>query len=642
MQLSIVIVNYKVPYFMEHCLSSVMAASKHIQTEVIVVDNASGDESVFLIQQYFPEVIVIANTTNVGFAQANNQGLAIAKGEYILYLNPDTILPEDALQQSINTLKANKNIGALGVRLIDGKGQYLPESKRGFPSLFTAFYKITGIYRLAPKHAVLNKYYMGSVSQHTSGVVDVLPGCFMLMPRDVINKVGGFSNDYFMYGEDIDLSYMVQQAGFNNYYLASTTIIHYKGESTKKGSLNYVRLFYQAMIIFAQKHFTSSKQKIYIPFIKIAIILRATLGVLVAALSKLLLPLLDACIMLLCLQGTKQLWLTYIKPLTNYTAPIIHLFFAIYILVWLVSIYFSGGYDTPLKKVNILKGISVGAIVILVVYGLLPESVRFSRGITLLGATSSAVCIWLIRWVLQALGVQQVKGNAASNNIMVVSEHAQSYNNVLAILHKAGVHKDVVGNICMQHLKPNDMGSITDISTLLPIHYISEVIFTYPDASYHTIISTMQHLGTEYNYKLYSQHALSIIGSNSKNTAGDLYTELQHYNIATAMGVRNKRMFDIMASLILILLYPIIIFILKNKKVLQQCLLVLLGKYTWCHYKQADNLIQQLPRIKQGVYEPLQHMPTNNTTAHQININYAKHYSIALDIRYMWQALSNL
>lgn len=258
LQLSVIIVNYNVKYFLEHCLYAVYKAISAIKAEIIVIDNASSDGSMEYLLYKFPEVIFIDNPVNLGYAKANNQGLKQARGEYILFLNPDTIVPEDCFDICMRFLESHPKAGACGVRMLDGSGRYLPESKRAFPSLQTSFYKMSGLTKLFPQSKTFARYYLGHFSENEDKEVDVLSGAFFMVRMKVLKQTGGFDEQFFMYGEDIDLSYRIQQAGYVNYYLAATSIIHFKGESTKKGNLNYVRLFYKAMSIFVNKHFTGS------------------------------------------------------------------------------------------------------------------------------------------------------------------------------------------------------------------------------------------------------------------------------------------------------------------------------------------------------------------------------------------------
>ncbi|MFC4632381.1 glycosyltransferase family 2 protein [Dokdonia ponticola] len=247
-QLSVVIVNYNVRHFLELCLHSVQAATTMIDAEIIVVDNASADDSCEMVKMLFPEVILIDNTDNVGFSAANNQGVAIAKGDYVCILNPDTCVTEETFTKLLAFANMTPKMGAVGTRLIDGTGRFLPESKRNLPTPKVAFQKIFGSG---------TSYYVDHLSQTAVGPVTVLVGAFLFLKRSVYQEVGGFDEQYFMYGEDIDLSYTIAKAGYQNYYFGETTVLHYKGESTAKDA-TYRKRFYGAMRIFYQKHFNSN------------------------------------------------------------------------------------------------------------------------------------------------------------------------------------------------------------------------------------------------------------------------------------------------------------------------------------------------------------------------------------------------
>ncbi len=245
MKLSVVILNYNVSYFLQQCIRSVQKALENWDAEIIVIDNDSKDDSCQMVKNLFPNVILIENKENVGFSKANNQAVAVAKGEYICILNPDTAVAEDTFRLAIEYSESIQNMGALGVYLMDGTGNFLPESKRNLPTPKVSLMKLTGFAK---------KYYSNHISETSKGEVEVLVGAFMLVKRSIYNEVGGFDEDYFMYGEDIDFSYKITQAGYKNHYLGNATVLHYKGESTKKDDLYFER-FYGAMQIFYRKHF---------------------------------------------------------------------------------------------------------------------------------------------------------------------------------------------------------------------------------------------------------------------------------------------------------------------------------------------------------------------------------------------------
>lgn len=259
MKLSVVIVNYNVKYYLEQCLytlyKAIDTASRDFSTEVIVVDNASTDGSGTYIPQRFPKLTYIYNTENKGFSRANNQAIKQARGEYILLLNPDTVIPEDTLLKVVAYMDSHSKAGAAGVRMITGNGRFLPESKRGYPTLGAAFGKLFKIDRLFPNSKSLNGYYRHTLDENDFHQVEVLSGAFMMLRRSVLENIGFLDEDFFMYGEDIDLSCRILSVGYENHYLPYS-ILHYKGESTSKQSYKYIRSFYGAMNIFYSKHNT--------------------------------------------------------------------------------------------------------------------------------------------------------------------------------------------------------------------------------------------------------------------------------------------------------------------------------------------------------------------------------------------------
>lgn len=286
MLLSVIIVNFNVKYFLEQCLLSLENALKGIDAEVWVIDNCSTDGSAEFFKDRFPKVQFVWNDKNVGFGKANNQILDRVTGEYVLFLNPDTLLPENGLHHCLEYLMQHKTVGALGVRMIDGSGQYLPESKRGFPSPLTSFFKLSGFAALFPRSKWFARYYLGHLSETQTNEVDVLAGACLFVSRKALEITKGFDEAFFMYGEDVDLSYRIQLAGFKNVYFPDVTIMHFKGESTQKGSLKYVQLFYGAMTLFVKKHYGKGFARCYAWLIQGAIQLKSSFGLLSNNLKK--------------------------------------------------------------------------------------------------------------------------------------------------------------------------------------------------------------------------------------------------------------------------------------------------------------------------------------------------------------------
>ena len=287
MELSVVIVNYRVKYLLEQTLRSVEQAMQDMTGEVIVVDNLSGDDSIAFSRERHPGVTFIENQENVGFARANNQAIMQARGEFTLILNPDTIITPQCLQEDIAWMRSHPKCGAIGARMMDGNGVFLPESKRAFPTPWVSFCKIFGLSKLFPRSPWFAKYHLRYLSDLEPQCIDILSGAYMFCRTDVLQQLGGFDEDFFMYGEDIDLSYRIVKAGYENWFLP-TPMIHYKGESTKKDSMRYVRIFYDAMLIFYRKHFPRFNL-IFYPFVKLGVVVRAGMAM-VKRLVKRMLP----------------------------------------------------------------------------------------------------------------------------------------------------------------------------------------------------------------------------------------------------------------------------------------------------------------------------------------------------------------
>ncbi len=257
MQLSVIILNYNVRFFLEQCVLSVQKALEQIDGEIIVIDNNSSDSSCEMMQQLFPSIKLIQNKENLGFPKGNNIAVAEAKGDYICILNPDTIVAEDTYTKILNTANWKLNTGIIGCKLIDGTGNFLPESKRGVPTPWVAFTKVFSLYQFFPKWSWFNQYYAQHLSENESGNVAILVGAFMVMKKELYLEVGGFDENCFMYSDDIDLSYMILKKGKLNYYFHDTTVIHYKGESTIRDG-TYMKRFREAMQFFYKKHFKRS------------------------------------------------------------------------------------------------------------------------------------------------------------------------------------------------------------------------------------------------------------------------------------------------------------------------------------------------------------------------------------------------
>jgi GT2 family glycosyltransferase len=487
MKLSIVIVNYNVKHFLRQCLDSVLDATQNIEAEIFVVDNSSQDQSVEMVQECFPQVHLIANKENVGFSRANNQAIDMAKGEYILLLNPDTLVQKDTFEKSIQFMDEHPDAGALGVKMINGEGEFLPESKRALPIPSVAFYKIFGLSKLFPKSKKFSSYHLTYLDDNEINEVEVLAGAYMLLRKTAIDKVGSLDNTFFMYGEDVDLSYRITQGGYKNYYYPETRIIHYKGESTKKGSLNYVIVFYKAMQIFVEKHFIGGAAKIYRHFLNFAIWLRAGLAILKRVVAQLMMPILDFIViysgmLLLAKYWEQAVLIAPYPPIYRY------LFVPLYIVTWILCIALMKGYKKPFALHKINKGILLGTVAILLIYSLLPETARYSRAIIVLGAMWTTVAMNSLRYLLHKLKIKSFYfGDSSSRKIMILGGKEVHRVALLVQLNDTAPEKLLFSDLTA----PFDQKKFIE---LLEDEKINELVFCTETVEIHTVIDLITQL----------------------------------------------------------------------------------------------------------------------------------------------------
>lgn len=640
MELSVIIVNYNVKHFLEQCLHSVFKASKNISSEIFVVDNNSVDGSSKLVREKFPEVQLIENQVNVGFSKANNQAIRKASGKYILLLNPDTVVEEDTLSKVIRFMNQHPDAGGLGVKMIDGKGNFLPESKRGLPTPWVAFSKMFGLSAIFPKSKKFGQYHLSYLSENEIHEVDVLAGAFMLLRKKTIEEVGLLDEAFFMYGEDIDLSYRIKQGGYKNYYFPETTIIHYKGESTKKGSLNYVKIFYTAMIIFAHKHFSSGKAGTFTFLLHLAIWFRAFLSLLRTFTGRIILPISDAVFIYGGFLFITPLWEKYRYEPFYYPPFFLQVVVPVYIFIWLIAIYFSGGYKKPISLFQVMRGIIWGTVAILLIYSLVDEEYRFSRALILLGTFWSMISLILYRLLFHWLKWKAFGLDIKRTKKIAIAGHAAEAIRVRDILRQTRIQSEFTGFIAVDSTDSGDqyIGSIFKLNEIVRINRIDEIIFCAENIRSADIIRAMLELSTlDVDFKIAPPESISIIGSNSIHTAGDLY--VVHINsISKPSNRRSKRLFDLIASLMLILLSPLIAWFFQNKlKLFGNILQVLKGEKSWVGYSGQSELNDELPEIKPGILSPAD-MFVNNlndfehiSSSSRLNILYARNYSMLSD-----------
>jgi O-antigen biosynthesis protein len=600
MQLSVIIVNHNVKYFLEQCLCSVIKACGNITAEVLVVDNQSTDGSQEFFSNRFPRVQFIWHGSNDGFAKANNIAVAKASGEYILFLNPDTIVPEDCFEQCIDFLQKQPQAGALGIHMVDGGGRFLSESKRAFPSPLTSFYKLSGLTRLFPRSRSFGRYYLGHLNQQESHEVDVLAGAFMMIPKKVLDQTGSFDDTFFMYGEDVDLSYRIQKAGYRNYYFAGSSIIHFKGESTKKGSLNYVRLFYRAMSQFVKKHYSGSRAGMFNFFVQVAIWGRAVLSVLSGFVKKIGLPLIDAGLILLSFFITKYWWSTAIRHNVNYSPNVLLIAFPVFTAIFLLASYYTGLYDKGYRRLQLGRSTLAASLILLSGYALLPESLRFSRGILVFGIVLAFALMALLRWLFIRWGLVDAADEADEHRQTVIAAGSQDYISVIALMKEAGMQERVLGRISTSGIADaTALGTMDQLPQLVKKYPVKEVIFCEDGLSFKHIIAVIQLLPEGIRNKFHASGSKSIVGSHSSDVSGEYVSGDRKFIIGSPAARRGKSLVDIVVCLLLLLSFPVHFFTQKKPlPFFKNLLAVLFRQKTWVGYATSGNT---LPPLKKGI-----------------------------------------
>ena len=627
---------------------SVQKAIINIDAEVFVVDNDSKDYSVEMLIEKFPWVKVIANKKNTGFSVANNQAIKESTGEYVLLLNPDTVVEEDTFEKCISFMDSRPNAGGLGVKMIDGKGNFLPESKRALPTAKVAFFKAFGLSSIFPKSKTFAKYHLGYLDENETHSVEILAGAFMFMRKSVLEEIGLLDETFFMYGEDIDLSYRIIKNGNENYYYPETQIIHYKGESTKKGSLNYVKIFYEAMLIFARKHFSPQEAKLYSVAIYFAIFIKGLLTIVGNFVRKASMPILDFLAAFTGLYIIKEFWAVKIKASVNYYPDeFTYYVIPVYIIIWLTSGYLSGAYDKPFRSKKTFRALIFGTLVLAAIYGFLPEYLRFSRALILMGAAWTFIVMLLNRFMYNFLIHKKASFEISEvKNVAIIGGKEESQR-VLMLLKQTSDTANFIGFVSLTDSDDKEvLGNIKQLEDIASLYNLNEMIFCAKDISSKKVMALITELGNNLSYKIVPPKSLSIIGSDSKNTAGDLYAVDINLEIDQTRSKQLKRLFDVVSSLLLLFSLPLNIWFVKNKAgFIFNLFKVFSGRKTWVSYAKFDKKTYNLPVIKMGVINPIiaSGLSENDSiNTDRINLFYAKNYSVEKDLLYVFKGFKFL
>ena len=636
MRVSIIIVNYNVKFFLEQCLHAVRRAGHGLPLEVIVVDNCSTDGSLPYLQTRFEEVVFIASNSNMGFAKACNLGLQQAKGDYILFLNPDTLLAEDTLEVCLDFFKTHADAGALGVRMIDGAGHFLKESKRAFPSPVTSLFKLFGLARLFPHSRVFGRYHLGHLDVHKDHEVDVLAGAFMMIKKEVLDQVGAFDEAFFMYGEDVDLSYRIQQAGYKNYYLAQTEIIHFKGESTKRGSLNYVRMFYSAMSTFVKKHYGGSKALVFNAAIHFAIWLRAAL----AAAGKLVkwmgLPVMDAVLILFSFWLVKEVWLVAVKPQLHYPSLLLLILFPAFTLAYLTVAYYAGLYDRQYKPSNLVRSTFIATLALLALYALLPEHYRFSRGIVVFGALLAFAFISSLRRLLVKTGVLQQTAEKPDRPSLLVAGTIQEYKEIKQLLQHHGLHTQLIGRLSVDEDREGAIAPLEEANTLATALNARELIICTGRLSYKKSIRFIQTVRPPLRLRFHAAGSCSMVGSDSSTSSGAALSAEASFHLSRPTYRRLKRLVDVLFALLFLLSFPLhFLTVQRPLALLANAFAVLQGRKTWIGYITGAATLPPLPRpvLASNGMTPAASLQLARENHYLIDFWYAQNYEPVQDAK---------
>jgi GT2 family glycosyltransferase len=564
MDLSVIIVNYNVRQFLENALASTYRAMEGLQGEVFVVDNASDDGSIEMVKTKFPHVLLIENQANVGFAKANNAALKQAKGRYVLLLNPDTIVQEDTFKVMIRFFDENPDAGLAGCKILNPDGTFQLPCRRSFPTPWVAFTKIFGLSTLLPKSKLFGKYNLTYLNEDETYEVDAVSGSLMFLRREAYEKVGGLDESFFMYGEDLDWCYRISKSGYKVYYIHSTKIIHFKGESTRRSEIDEIRTFYQAMQLFVEKHFSTS---VFIEvFLTIAIVLRAALAMVTKASQPLVIALMDFILVDLALILGEYLYFGHILKFQHYAYPIV---WTVPSLTVVTSMYFLGVYTTRRHSVPRT------ALAVIISYIIISASVfffkdfAFSRAVVLISGFINLLVLpgWRLMFDVFT-GRRSGSRKSLFGRPTVIVGTGPSAQEVLKKL-RARVDDgyDVVGFIDVHRKNIGEkiagveiVGSIDNVGKVIAERKVNEVIFSTDGLAYTDILSVIARSNDRsVNFRLVPNSLEAIIGKTRIDELDTLPLVEIESNIHRPGNRFAKRLFDILTSgLGLLLLYPFV------------------------------------------------------------------------------------
>ncbi len=654
LDLSIIIVNYNVKEFLQNLIHSINKASQTISAEIIVVDNASDDGSVEFIREKFPEVKLFANDKNLGFSKANNIGLKAAKGKYLLLLNPDTLVREDTFTKMIEFFETHTDAGLAGCKILNPDGTLQLACRRSFPGPWTSFTKVTGLSSLFPNSKLFARYNLSYLNENQTYEVDAISGSFMMFPRKVYEKVGGLDEQFFMYGEDLDLCFRIQKSGSKVYYVHSTQIIHYKGESTKRSNLDETKIFYNAMHLFVKKHLSSS--------FLVEFILRAAIAVreffAFWGKRKLIITsiIFDFVFFGLSLFAAAKFYkgITTWSGFAQYHAPILY---TIPALIHIAVAGLTGVYKR--SSLSILR--NFGAIVLSFFFisslTFFFKQFAYSRAVVIITYVALVFALTFWRVILKLvfkIGVSEREYVQKRALIVGINKPA------LTLAEKLNSKKsdiyNVVGLISFTHkdigTKINGFevhGSIENIKKVIKEKRVNEVIFSSEELTYNQMMNIVASAHDEnVEFKLTGSSLDFLVGKTSVSILDDIPLIGIKYNISDPVFRFFKSFFDFSLSLmVLIFIYPFIYLAAvissrrsEFKKFILAVPKVFSGKISFVGTRE-ENIDSDLYLGKKGL-TGLWYIDESESSSDKLDVYYAKNQNVWLDLEILGKTLNKM
>ena len=669
--ISVIIVNYKVKEYVANLLNSLRKAQHEFNLEIFVVDNDSGDDSVSYLHDRYPEVNYIANEENVGFGKANNQAIRQAKGEYTLIINPDTLVSEDTLDVLVQHMEKNPHCGAAGCKILNPDGTFAPESRRSIPTIWSASCKVFGLNSLFPKSRLFGQYYLSWLGEDEATEIPVLSGSFMFWRTDLLKELDGFDERFFMYGEDIDLCYRVQQTDYHIDYVPETSIIHYKGESTKKGDLRYIRIFNKALYQFFDKHYSSRYSLFFRVFIYMAIWLKTALSFVSTNLKKLKPVFAD--LILLNLSVALGFLIRYGIKGTNILTPDGTKYLWINLLMTLLFL-FSGSLLGMFRKNKESISTALKALTItyagVVIITFFVRDLAYSRLGLIFGFILGA--IFFVTYKLIKVNRTDVtnanRGRIRNSRVLLVGDAVQSADIISKIHTRPDWSYEVVGYVNVDENDEKALGSLSQLRDLVKAYQVDQVFFALNSISYKQMLKEISNLQKdEVVFKLIPDSMDFILGKSNVEYLEAIPLVEVEFEYSKPVNRLLKRVLDLGLSIpfyliILLACWPALLFskkdlvavdgiklyrdISKNKWKNRLRLLgyVISGKLSLVGAPISESILEQSSTAKKGITGLIQiskNRIQQEEEAESFGLYYLQNYSLWMDIDILIKTIFN-